>query len=188
MGFLDSLKDSLKYPRFSEKYEMGFTDISSGDKPVIIQFRENEVEFKILTGFTSVKKIIKPNDIIEVGLNQETYRSGGKAAAGAIIGGVLTGGIGLLAGAAIGGKRRKENQLTLIVNDNGNECDIFLKPSKDIPKLYSELKRLLSKQTTKPILKESEISNIETKSNLVSDLEKLHSLLEKGILDRKSVV
>ena len=176
MGFLDSLKDSLKYPRFSEKYEMGFPDISSGDKPVIIQFRENEVEFKILTGFTSVKKIIKPNDIIEVGLNQETYRSGGKAAAGAI---------GLLAGAAIGGKRRKENQLTLIVNDNGNECDIFLKPSKDIPKLYSELKRLLSKQTTKPILKESEISNIETKSNLVSDLEKLHSLLEKGILTQQ---
>lgn len=185
MGFLDSLKDSLKYPKIFGKYEMGFPDISSGDKPVVIQFRENEVEFKILTGFTSVKKIIKPDDIIEVGLNQESYRSGGKAATGAIIGGILTGGIGLLAGAAIGGKRRKENQLTFIVNNNGNECDIFIKPSKDIPKLYSELKRLLSKQTTKPISKELEKSNNETKSNLVNDLEKLHNLLEKGILTQE---
>ncbi|WP_269233831.1 SHOCT domain-containing protein [Flavobacterium flavigenum] len=185
MGFLDSLKDSLKFPRFSEKYEMGFPDISSGEKPVIIQFRENEVEFKILTGFTSVKKIIKPDDIIEVGLNQESYRSAGKAVTGAVIGGILTGGIGLLAGAAIGGKRRKENQLTLIVNNNGNECDIFLKQSKDIPKIYSELKRLLSKQTAKPISKESENSNNETKSNLAEDLEKLHNLLEKGILTQE---
>ena len=46
MGFLDSLKDSLKYPRFSEKYEMGFPDISSGDKPVIIQFREMKLNLK----------------------------------------------------------------------------------------------------------------------------------------------
>lgn len=105
---------------------MGFPDISSGEKPVIIQFRENEVEFKILTGFTSVKKIIKPDDIIEVGLNQESYRSAGKAVTGAVIGGILTGGIGLLAGAAIGGKRRKENQLTLIVNDNGTNVTFFL--------------------------------------------------------------
>ncbi|WP_163409758.1 SHOCT domain-containing protein [Flavobacterium ajazii] len=132
-----------------------------------------------------MKKIIKPDDIIEVGLNQESYRSAGKAVTGAIIGGILTGGIGLLAGAAIGGKRRKENQLTLIVNNNGNECDIFIKQSKNIPNLYSELKRLLSKQTTKPISVELESSNNETKSDLANDLEKLHSLLEKGILTQE---
>lgn len=40
-------------------------------------------------------------------IDEAKYRSGGKAAAGAIIGGLLTGGIGLIAGAAIGGRRRQ---------------------------------------------------------------------------------
>jgi len=39
-------------------------------------------------------------------VDADAWRSAGAAAAGAIIGGVLTGGIGLLAGAALGGRRR----------------------------------------------------------------------------------
>jgi len=68
MGFFDA----LTHPRFQEKYEMGFPDISSGEKRIIIQFKKNEVELKIQKGFTYVTKIIKPNDIIEVGLDQES--------------------------------------------------------------------------------------------------------------------
>ncbi|MCC9071866.1 SHOCT domain-containing protein [Flavobacterium sp. F-65] len=184
MGFLNALKDSLSHPRFVEKYEMGFPTIS-GEKQVIIQFRENEVEFKILNGFSSIKKTIKPDDIVEIGLNEETFRSAGKAATGAIIGGVLTGGIGLLAGAAIGGKRRKEGQLKLIILDEGIERDISLQQSKNIPKVYLEFKRLLSQQTIKPDSKESETLNSTAKSNMVEDLEKLHNLLEKGILTQE---
>lgn len=40
-------------------------------------------------------------------IDADQFRSAGGAAAGAIIGGVLTGGIGLIAGAAIGGRRQK---------------------------------------------------------------------------------
>lgn len=41
---------------------------------------------------------------------EEKYtRSAGKAAAGAIIGGVLTGGIGAIAGAAIGGRKKDDS-------------------------------------------------------------------------------
>ena len=49
-----------------------------------------------------------PKDIKEiVEIDEETYRSAGGAAGWAIAGGVMTGGIGLLAGAAFGGRKRK---------------------------------------------------------------------------------
>ncbi|WP_324751474.1 hypothetical protein [Roseovarius sp. Pro17] len=53
-------------------------------------------------GFRSTKYF--PDDIETMRqMDEETYRSAGGAAGWAIAGGVLTGGLGLLAGAAIGG-------------------------------------------------------------------------------------
>ena len=52
-------------------------------------------------------------------IDEDKYRSAGGAAAGAIIGGVLTGGIGLLAGAALGG-RRKQRSSYLVTFDDGH--------------------------------------------------------------------
>ncbi len=183
MGFFDA----LIFPTFSEKYELGFPDIK-GINHVVIQFHPDHVEFKILSGFISKKVIIKPNDIIEVGLNQESYRSSGKAATGAIVGGILTGGIGLIAGAAMGGKRRKENQLHLVVNYMGTDCQVIITPSKNIPTIYAELKKLMSKQTKEPEkLSASEQKQIETKPqiDLAAELEKLHGLVKKGILTQE---
>ncbi|MBL7837499.1 MAG: SHOCT domain-containing protein [Bacteroidetes bacterium] len=180
MGFFDA----VKFPTFSEKYELGFPDIK-GTNHVVIQFRYDEVEFKILSGFNTKKITLKPDDIIEVGLNQESYRSSGKAAAGAIVGGILTGGIGLLAGAAMGGKRRKENQLRLVVNYMGTDCDVIITPSKNIPTIYAELKKLMGKQTKKPEqINTTEQKQIETKPqiDIAAELEKLHGLVQKGIL------
>ena len=175
MGFLSGFKI------FSEKYEFGFPDIT-GTKPVVISFNNpNEVEFAFRGFFSSKKVILKSNDIIEVGLNQEKYRSAGKAATGAIIGGVLTGGIGLLAGAAIGGKRRKENQLYLLVNYMNTECEITLTPSKNMPAIYAEFKKLMSIKEEKSM---KETDNNEPK-DIVSELERLYSLVEKGILTRE---
>lgn len=58
-------------------------------------------------GWKSHKYVV--DDIAEVlPIEEDKYRSAGGAVAGAIIGGVLTGGIGLLVGAAAGGRRRKE--------------------------------------------------------------------------------
>ena len=60
------------------------------------------LKFRFQVGWKARK--YRQSDITEVvEIEAEEYRSGGKAAAGAIIGGVLTGGIGLIAGAAIGG-------------------------------------------------------------------------------------
>ncbi len=42
-------------------------------------------------------------------VEEKHTRSAGKAAAGAIVGGVLTGGLGAIAGAAIGGRKRDDS-------------------------------------------------------------------------------
>ena len=50
-----------------------------------------------------------PGDVENIQkFSEEEYRSSGKAALGAIVGGVLTGGIGLIAGTAIGARKRKD--------------------------------------------------------------------------------
>jgi hypothetical protein len=50
-------------------------------------------------------------------IDEDKYRSAGGAAAGAIIGGVLTGGIGLLAGAALGGRRQNKAAFLITFED-----------------------------------------------------------------------
>lgn len=65
------------------------------------------IKFRVLVGWKAHS--YKGKDVSEViPIDREAYRSAGGAAAGAIIGGLLTGGIGLIAGAAIGGRRKKE--------------------------------------------------------------------------------
>jgi hypothetical protein len=79
----------------------------------------------------------------------------------------------------MGGNRRKENQLHLVVSYMDTECEIIISPSKDIPAIYAELKKLMLKQTQKPVQMQLE-SQLQT--DVSSALERLHGLLEKGIL------
>jgi hypothetical protein len=57
---------------------------------------------------------------------EQRSRSLGKAAAGAIMGGLLTGGIGLLAGAAIGG-RSKDASTAVLLTDKGEALYLRMK-------------------------------------------------------------
>lgn len=81
-------------------------------------------------------------DYIGFDWNEQKYRSGGKAIAGAIVGGILTGGIGTLAGAAIGGKRRDNSKAVIhLMKDDRNiqlivECDD--KKAEKLGKLVSK--------------------------------------------------
>ena len=174
MGFFDA----VKFPIYTFKYEGGLPDFKPA--PGSIQFKDNQAELKIFVGFSRKTILINPDDIVEVGLNQDTYRSAGKAAAGAIVGGLLTGGIGLLAGAALGGKRRKENQLHFVIKYMNKDCEVLISPSNDIPKIYAGLKTLVTKQTIQPAI-ENEASN-RTNLDTTSEIEKLYDLLQKGIL------
>jgi len=67
-------------------------------------------------------------------LAEDSFRNAGKAAAGAVIGGLLTGGIGFLAGAAIGGRRRTDGMYAIVLKD-GNHIVIETSEKKLIAKL-----------------------------------------------------
>lgn len=173
------LFDSLKFPIYTIKYEGGLPGFKPA--PGSIQFKDDHAELKIMVGFSRKTIIIKPDDIIEIGLNQETYRSAGKAAAGAILGGLMTGGIGLIAGAALGGKRRKENHLHLIINYLNTDCNVLIAPSNDITEIYGALKTLVGNQTTT----HQTTNAVKNQTDAVTEIERLHDLLQKGILTQE---
>lgn len=51
-------------------------------------------------------KLFKQYEVESIEWEEKTTRSAGKAAVGAAAGGILTGGLGFLAGAALGGKKK----------------------------------------------------------------------------------
>ena len=173
--------DSIKYPAYIIKYEGGLPNFKPA--PGSIQFKDDHAELKIMVFFSRKTIVINPDDIVEVGLNQETFRSAGKAAAGAIVGGLLTGGIGLIAGAAMGGKRRKENHLHLVIKYMNKECEVLISPNNDIPKIYAGLKTLVAKQTVRPVIENA--SNDKTQVDVTIEIEKMYDLLQKGILTQE---
>lgn len=133
-----------KPPFYQFTYQYGFPKYSRPRK-MLVKVSENTLDFYITKLPFWLEKISIPKeDILEISLDSETYRSAGKAAVGAIAGGVLTGGIGLIAGAAIGGKRRKANTLQLAVQHEGKTCVLGIKPHKLIPRIYSEIKHMMS--------------------------------------------
>jgi hypothetical protein len=67
-------------------------------------------------------------NIVEVSYEDKQTRSAGKAAAGAIAGAVLTGGLGIIAGAALGGRKKNDGCVYITHNKYGKETDLIFKP------------------------------------------------------------
>lgn len=101
---------------------------------------QGTVEITVFLGALSVKgkkngqKVAYDgNDLNSVeAIDADTYRSGGGAALGAVIGGVLTGGIGLLAGAAFGGRKRYD--ATYLITFKDGERVAFSEDRKKVVK------------------------------------------------------
>lgn len=91
-------------------------------------------------------------------LNSDSYRNAGGAAAGAIVGGVLTGGVGLLAGAAYGGRRRKKAAYLIEFTD-GRFIAFETSTNSEIESLDSLINKKLI----------SEIRNSNTQIKIESD-------------------
>lgn len=89
-------------------------------------------------GIVEIKK--KRYHYLGMNTNLAYKRSGGKAAAGAIVGGVLTGGLGAIAGAAIGGRRKDDSTATLDFMDieTNDVFSVQVKPAKNQLKILSE--------------------------------------------------
>ena len=132
-----------KHPLYQLMYLYGFPEYTI-ERPVLVKVEETSLDFYFNKGFKYRKISIPAADVLELELDAEVNRSAGKAAAGAIIGGVLTGGIGLLAGAVIGGRQRKQNELKLAVRYEEKNCIIAFKSSYKIPKICAEIRQLIS--------------------------------------------
>jgi hypothetical protein len=161
--------------KFTAKCEAGLPGINQPTS-IEINFKEGRVEIHYVYGFFKGKNIVlKPEDILDLSFDQETYRSAGKAAAGAIIGGLLTGGIGLLAGAALGGKRQKNNKLCLSIVSEGMSYKAIITSQYQLQDIYDRLAELMAlKPATKP-----------AGNDIVSQLKELNNLKEQGIITAK---
>ncbi|USK31534.1 hypothetical protein LIT32_26040 (plasmid) [Bacillus sp. CMF21] len=128
MGFFKDLnemsKESIrvKMATMEIEYIGGHPRLKGGKKIKIIK-GELPGEITITSGMLVNFKA----KLLEYSWGEQGKRSIGKAATGAIVGGVLTGGIGAIAGAAIGGKKKDNSVLTIAIEEAGNQYNIQLR-------------------------------------------------------------
>ena len=78
--------------------------------------------------------------IRDISFDYQKKRSGTRAATGALVGGVLTGGIGLLAGAAIGAKAKDKSQLVILFDDEqGVERTLVFETKKQTNAIFNAI-------------------------------------------------
>lgn len=103
------------------------------------------LEGRGLTAFAWKPILIDLDEIISIDLEEKKTRSVGKAAAGAIIGGALTGGVGLLLGGALGASAKDKSNLYITIDYDGMHFQIIFKTGKQTKEIYSEICSLYSK-------------------------------------------
>jgi hypothetical protein len=134
------------YPLFEVEYLGGHPEWSKSSKINLTIHKSNKQILLEQRGFFSLnsKLRIDAKDIVSVDLEEKKNRSVGKAAAGAIIGGLLTGGIGLLAGGAIGAARKDKSNLYITINYNERPFQLIFKTGKYTNPIYAEICGLFS--------------------------------------------
>jgi hypothetical protein len=124
--------------------------------------------------------------LLDVSFNEHYKRSAGKAAAGAIIGGVLTGGLGLIAGAAFGGSRKGDHTLFITYAVGNLEQKVTLKGS-NLNQVQSSIISSIQQATE---LNQSLIPTLSDAEDekMVSEDEKVKKHFEENPPDQKSVL
>lgn len=90
--------------------------------------------------FNVTFKVCKEFAVVSIDWEEKETRSAGKAAAGAIAGGLLTGGWGLLAGAALGGRKQDKSTAVLELENDGRRHKLTVRCSpSELTKLNSWL-------------------------------------------------
>lgn len=140
MSFMDKVKEGLKESiakKITLELAAGYKNIKGKEVDVLKGSSPHHLKFKTsgLMG-TTVEY-----EIIGISWQESAKRSAGKAAAGAIIGSALTGGLGAIAtGAAIGGRRKDTSTAVITFMDNGVQGTIYVRCNG---KEYAELTGLL---------------------------------------------
>lgn len=100
--------------------------------------------------------LINGQDILDISFDAKSKRSGARAATGALIGGVLTGGIGLLAGAAIGAKAKDKSEVVLLFNENGRERQVVLQTKDKTNAVFNLIQDAIADAKADPAAAEEE--------------------------------
>lgn len=87
--------------------------------------------------------VLERKNIIDISIDEKSTMSAGKAATGAIIGGALTSGIGFLAGAAFGGRKRNDSTIYVRIIYHDKEFDLLFKAGKKTDKVFAALNGIL---------------------------------------------
>lgn len=81
--------------------------------------------------------VISKDMIVAISNEKSGQRSVGKTAAGAIVGGMLTGGLGLIVGGALGARKKDTSEVYVTYRYNGVELTLNLRPGKNADKVYA---------------------------------------------------
>jgi hypothetical protein len=100
--------------------------------------------------------LINGQDILDISFDAKSKRSGARAATGALIGGVLTGGIGLLAGAAIGASAKDKSEITILFNENGRERQVLLQTKDKTNAVFNLIQDAIADAKANPEAAEEE--------------------------------
>lgn len=116
------------------EYIGGHPDFKPGKTVKVHKTKNGKVSFD--TMLSNVE-----GNIVDYSWGEKSKRSAGKAAAGAIVGGVLTSGVGAIAGAAIGGRKKDNSILYISLDENGRMYHLQFRADQ---KKYNEfLKKVL---------------------------------------------
>ena len=114
-------------------------------KPGKVNFSVKGSAIHITNG--SEKLTLEKELIVAISNEKSSHRNVGKTAAGAIVGGVLTGGIGLIVGGAIGAKKRDTSEMYLTYKYESVELTMHLKTGKKTDKIYSWINSIYASQS-----------------------------------------
>lgn len=132
---------------YNVKYLIGYP---GWDKETPVRLVIASTAIRIVTIYPKKEVVIKGKDILDISFENQSKRSGSSAATGALIGGVLTGGIGALAGAAIGAKAKNKSELTLLFNEDGRERIMVLQTKDKTNAIFNGIKDAIENSKDNP--------------------------------------
>ena len=122
---------------YNVKYLIGYP---GWNVPMSVTLVVNRGAIRVRGPLSKENIYFSADKIRDISFDYQKKRSGTRAATGALVGGVLTGGIGLLAGAAIGAEAKDKSQLVILFDDEqGVERTLVFETKKQTNAIFNAI-------------------------------------------------